>query len=65
MTNVIADGIASKELSSVQVANMMKEVCDYVMHAGYMCDLHFEVDPQVKNMNCRICLDEEETKSHR
>jgi hypothetical protein len=58
MTAVIADGIASKKLSGVQVANMIKEICDHVMHAGYMCDLHFEVDPQIKNMNCRICLDE-------
>ena len=62
MASIVADGIASKELSSVQVANMMKEICDYVMRAGYMCDLHFEVDPQVKNMNCRICLDEDEIK---
>ena len=63
MTNVISDGIASQKLSRVQVANMMKEICDYVMRSGYMCDLHFEVDPQVKNMNCRICLDEEEIRA--
>ena len=63
MTNLISDGIASRKLSRVDVANMIKEACDYVMRAGYMCDLHFEVDPQVKNMNCRICLEEEEANA--
>ncbi len=56
MTEVIADGIANHKLSNVQVANMIKEICDYVMRNGYMCDLHYEVDPQVKNSNCKICM---------
>jgi len=57
MTAVIADGIANHKLSNVQVANMIKEICDYVMRNGYMCDLHYEVDPQVKNSNCKICME--------
>jgi predicted transcriptional regulator len=57
MTNVIADGIANHRLNNVQVANMIKETCDYVMRQGYMCDLHYEVDPQVKNANCKICME--------
>jgi predicted transcriptional regulator len=57
MIDVIADGITKGELSGVQVANMIKEICDYVMRAGYMCNLHYEVDPQVKSMNCRICME--------
>jgi predicted transcriptional regulator len=58
MAEVITEGIAARKLSHVQVANMIKEVCDYVMRAGYMCDLHFIVDPQIKSMNCRICMEE-------
>ena len=57
MTEVIADGIANQRLSKVQVANMIKEICDYVMRMGYMCDLHYEVDPEVKNANCKICME--------
>ena len=57
MTKVVAEGIANHKLSSVQVANMIKEICDYVMRQGYMCDLHYEVDPQVKNANCKICME--------
>ena len=57
MTVVIADGIANHKLSNVQVANMIKEICDYVMRNGNMCDLHYEVDPQVKNSNCKICME--------
>ena len=58
MADVITEGIASHKLSHVQVANMIKELCDYVMRSGYMCDLHYEVDPQVKDLNCRICMEE-------
>ncbi|HZW56294.1 MAG TPA: hypothetical protein VFF30_08405 [Nitrososphaerales archaeon] len=58
MAALITDGIASHSLSHVQVANMIKELCDYVMRSGYMCDLHYEVDPQVKDLNCRICMEE-------
>jgi predicted transcriptional regulator len=57
MTEVIAEGIANHRLDRVQVANMIKEICDYVMRSGYMCDLHYEVDPQVKNVNCKICME--------
>ena|SRR5579872_6622795 len=57
MTETIADGIAEHRLNRVQVANMIKEVCDYVMRSGYMCDLHYEVDPQAKNSNCKICME--------
>jgi XRE family transcriptional regulator, thiamine biosynthesis regulator len=57
MTEVIAEGIANHKLTNVQVANMIKEICDYVMRSGYMCDLHYEVDPQVKNSNCKICTE--------
>jgi predicted transcriptional regulator len=57
MTEVIADGIAGHKLNKVQVANMIKEICDYVMRNGYMCDFHYEVDPQVKNWNCKICME--------
>ena len=53
MTEAITDGIANDRLDKVQVANMIKDICDYVMRSGYMCDLHFEVEPQVKNSNCK------------
>jgi len=57
MTEAITDGIAHRKLDRVQVANMIKEICDYVMRSGYMCDLHFEVEPLVKNSNCKICME--------
>ena len=57
MTGVITQGIATKKLNGIQVANMIKEICDYVMRSGYMCDLHFEFDPQIKNSNCKICME--------
>jgi predicted transcriptional regulator len=57
MTDVITNGIASGKLGGIQVANMIKEICDYVMRSGYMCDLHFEVEPQIKNSNCKICME--------
>jgi predicted transcriptional regulator len=57
MADVVTEGIAAKKLSRIQVANMIKEICDYVMRSGYMCDLHFEVDPQIKNSNCKICME--------
>jgi predicted transcriptional regulator len=57
MTEIIADGIAENRLTKVQVANMIKEICDYVMRSGYMCDLHYLVDPQAKDSNCKICME--------
>ena len=57
MARAITDDIAAGNLSRVQVANMIKEMCDYIMRSGYMCDLHYEVDPQAKNSNCTICMD--------
>ncbi len=57
MADVITEGIAAGKLDRVQVANLIKEMCDYIMRSGYMCDLHFEIDPQIKNSNCKICMD--------
>lgn len=57
MADLIANGIAAGKLDRVQVANMIKEICDYVMRSGYMCNLHFEVDPQIKSFNCKICME--------
>jgi XRE family transcriptional regulator, thiamine biosynthesis regulator len=57
MTEVLAEGIANRKLNKVQVANTIKEICDYVMKSGYMCDLHYVVDPQAKDSNCKICMD--------
>jgi predicted transcriptional regulator len=57
MADIIAEGIATERLNRVQVANMIKEMCDYIMRSGYMCNLHFEVDPQAKNSNCKICME--------
>lgn len=57
MADIIAEGIALQKLDRLQVANMIKEVCDHVMRSGYMCSLHFEVDPQIKNTNCKICME--------
>jgi predicted transcriptional regulator len=57
MIQSITNGIANDRLDKVQVANMIKDICDYVMRSGYMCDLHFEVEPQVKNSNCKICME--------
>ena len=56
MADLIAEGIASESLNRVQVANMIKEMCDYIMRSGYMCDLHYEFDPQAKESNCKICM---------
>jgi predicted transcriptional regulator len=60
MAEVVAEGIATNKLNKVQVANMIKEICDYVMRSGYMCDLHNEIDPQTKSMNCKICMEPHE-----
>lgn len=57
MARAITDDIAAGNLDRVQVANMIKEMCDYIMRSGYMCDLHYVVDPQAKNSNCTICMD--------
>lgn len=56
MADIIAEGIASASLNRVQVANMIKEMCDYIMRSGYMCDLHYVIDPQAKKSNCKICM---------
>jgi predicted transcriptional regulator len=61
MTKVVTEGIATEKLNGIQVANMIKEICDYVMRSGYMCDLHFEVEPQIKNSNCKICMEPQST----
>ncbi len=58
MAEVIADGISNHRLNDIQVANMIKELCDYVMRSGYMCELHYEIDPQSKSMNCKMCMEE-------
>ncbi|MGH2637985.1 MAG: hypothetical protein ACRDF4_01650, partial [Rhabdochlamydiaceae bacterium] len=58
MADAITEGIAAHKLNHVQVANMIKEMCDYIMRSGYMCDLHFEIDPQIKDSNCKICMDD-------
>ena len=57
MGDVITEGIAGQKLDNIQVANMIKEICDYVMCSGYMCEVHLEVDPQIKNSNCKICME--------
>jgi predicted transcriptional regulator len=63
MADLIAEGIAAHKLNRIQVANMIKELCDYVMRSGYMCDLHFSVDPQIKDSNCKICMEPSSTSS--
>jgi predicted transcriptional regulator len=57
MAEIIAEGIASHRFNNVQVTNLIKEICDYVMRSGYMCELHNEIDPQTKSMNCKICME--------
>lgn len=57
MTESIAEGISEHRLNRVQIANMIKEVCDYVMESGYMCELHYTIDPQTKEMNCKMCME--------
>ncbi|MHB1909464.1 MAG: transcriptional regulator [Nitrososphaerales archaeon] len=57
MAEVIAAGISSHRLNNVQVANLIKELCDHVMRSGYMCELHYEIDPQTKTMNCKMCME--------
>jgi XRE family transcriptional regulator, thiamine biosynthesis regulator len=57
MTEVIAEGISDHRLNRVQIANMIKEVCDYVMRSGYMCELHYGIDPQTKEMGCKMCME--------
>ena len=56
MAEAIAEGIATHKLDHIQVANLIMELCDYVMRSGYMCELHYEIDPQSKAMNCKICM---------
>ncbi len=63
MAKAIAEGIATHKLNSMQVANLIKEICDYVMRSGYMCELHNEIDPQTKSMNCKICMEPASTLS--
>lgn len=58
MILAVIDGIGTGKLNHVQVANMIKEICDHVMRSGYMCDLHYVVDPLTKSQNCRICMEE-------
>ena len=57
MAEVVAEGILFHRLNDIQVANMIKEICDYVMRSGYMCELHYEIDPQSKTMNCKMCME--------
>ena len=57
MAETIAEGISTRRLNDIQVANMIKELCDYVMRSGYMCELHYEIDPQSKTMNCKMCME--------
>lgn len=63
MADIVADGIASHKLNQIQVANLIREICDHVMRSGYMCELHNEIDPQTKSMNCKICMDSKATLS--
>ena len=64
MAEIIADGIATRRLNEIQVANMIKELCDYVMRSGYMCELHYEIDPQSKAMNCKMCMEPSSSSSN-
>jgi predicted transcriptional regulator len=57
LTEQIATSISEHRLNRVEISNRIKDVCDYVMRAGYMCELHYEIDPQVKEMNCKMCLE--------
>ncbi|HKW04651.1 MAG TPA: helix-turn-helix domain-containing protein [Nitrososphaerales archaeon] len=60
MAEVVALGIVSHSMDDIHVANMIKEICDYVMRSGYMCELHYEIDPKSKEMNCTMCMDSSE-----
>jgi predicted transcriptional regulator len=57
MAEVISEGIATHKLNNVEVTNLIKEICDYVMRSGYMCELHYEIDPEIKDLNCKICME--------
>ena len=57
MIDCIADGIAKRKMDNLQVAIGIKEVCDYVMSSGYMCGFHYDVEPDTKSINCRMCME--------
>jgi XRE family transcriptional regulator, thiamine biosynthesis regulator len=57
MAEVVADGIESHKLTTVQVTNLIKDICDYVMRSGYMCELHYEIEPEIRDLNCKICME--------
>jgi predicted transcriptional regulator len=53
----IAEGIRANRVSQVQVMETIKQMTDYIMSHGYMCQLHYELEPKTKTMNCKICLE--------
>ncbi len=57
MMDTISDGIVNRELDHLKVAITIKEACDYIMSSGYMCGFHYDLEPDTKSMNCKMCME--------
>jgi predicted transcriptional regulator len=57
MIEQIAEAIEKRNLNHLQVAMTIKQVCDYIMQSGYMCSLHYDVEPETKAMSCTMCME--------
>ncbi len=55
----LAERIASGELTPVNVAKRIDDLCEYVLKHGYMCDFHARIDPAISRQRCGVCLDDE------
>lgn len=48
--------LADEKLSSFDLMREITEMVNYVLSKGYVCELHFNYDPELRDQNCSICM---------
>ncbi len=48
--------LAEKKVSSFDLMRQITEMCNYVLQKGYVCELHFYHEPELRDQNCTICM---------
>ncbi|MDE1819725.1 MAG: hypothetical protein KGJ23_01895 [Euryarchaeota archaeon] len=56
MVRDMADGLASGEIDVRGLMTKLDSAATYVLRKGYACDLHAQVDPELKGSGCNLCM---------
>ena len=60
----MAGGLARGDLDVRGLMTKLDAAATYILRKGYACDLHAQVDPQLKGSGCDLCMTSEATCSY-